>query len=109
MRGENVREYIKVEVFVPEENVVEIVNALNEKDILKDGNYDYVFATSYVTGHFRPIEGSNPHIGEIGIVSEVKEVKMEFRIKSKDFEKVNDILREYHPYEDPIINYIELL
>lgn len=103
------REYIKVEIYIPEENVVEMVNALNEKNILCEGNYDYVFTKTEVRGYFRPIEGAKPHIGEIGVVKEVKEVKMEFRIKSQDFERVNDILREYHPYEEPIINYIELL
>lgn len=103
------REYIKVEVFVPEENVTELVNVLNEKDILKDGNYDYVFSTTPVSGHFRPIEGAKPHIGEIGVVSVVKEVKMEFRIKSKDKDIVNDILISHHPYEEPVINYIQLL
>ncbi|WP_455258428.1 hypothetical protein [Peptoniphilus asaccharolyticus] len=103
------KEYIKVEVFIPEENLVELVNALNEKSILRDGRYDYVFATSHVTGHFRPIEGANPHIGEVGVVSEVKEVKVEFRIRATDMESVKDIIVKHHPYEEPVVNYIELL
>ncbi|EGY80593.1 hypothetical protein [Peptoniphilus indolicus] len=109
LRGDYVREYIKVEVYIPEENVIKLVNALNEEGILRDGNYDYVFATSNVTGHFRPIEGANPYTGEIGVVSEIREVRLEFRIRSAELDFVKDVIKECHPYEEPVVNYLELL
>ncbi|WBW49966.1 hypothetical protein O6R05_08165 [Peptoniphilus equinus] len=101
--------YIKVEVIVPEDSVVGVVNALNETDILNQGNYDYVFQTSRVRGHFRPIEGANPTVGEIGVVSDVDEVKIEFRIRETDLERTDRLLRKIHPYEEPVINYIALM
>lgn len=101
--------YFKVEVFIPEDYVVEFANRLNEEGLLKDGNYDYVFATSKVRGHFRPIEGSSPFIGEIGQVCEVDEIKIEFRIKSCDLDKLKDIVEVVHPYEEPVVNIIELI
>lgn len=101
--------YYKIEVFVPEEYVVEIVNGLNGSNILREGHYDYVFATTKVTGHFRPIEGANPFNGEIGVVHECEELKMEFRIRAEDLEKVKKIIEIKHPYEEPVINVIQLL
>lgn len=101
--------HLKVEIFVPEEYVVNIVNGLNEKDMLKEGNYDYVFATSKVSGNFRPIEGANPFSGEIGVVAKCEEIKMEFRIKSEDLDELRKIIELKHPYEEPVINIMELI
>lgn len=101
--------HLKIEVYVPEEYVVNIVNGLNESNILKEGHYDYVFATTKVKGHFRPIEGANPFLGEIGVVQECDEVKMEFRIREEDLLDVKKIIELKHPYEEPIINIIELI
>ncbi|WP_420836566.1 hypothetical protein [Anaerosphaera multitolerans] len=101
--------FLKIELFIPEEYVVKLANALNENSILKYGNYDYVFTTSKVVGNFRPIEGANPNIGEIGVVSEVDEVKMEFRIVEEDLEEVKKIVELIHPYEEPVVNIIKLV
>lgn len=101
--------YLKIEVFIPKENLVELANSLNEKDILRDGNYDYVFATTNVTGSFRPLEGANPHIGKIGEVSQVEEVKLEFRINRDDLDEFKRTIELIHPYEEPVVNIIELL
>lgn len=101
--------YVKVEVFVPEDYVVNIANALNAKDIIREGCYDYVFGVSNVKGHFRPIDGANPFSGKIGVVNEVDEVKMEFRIKYEDINEVKKIIEREHPYEEPVVNYIALI
>ncbi|EFI41711.1 hypothetical protein HMPREF0629_00335 [Peptoniphilus sp. oral taxon 386 str. F0131] len=103
------QKHLKVEVFIPKEYVVKVANALNERDILKEGHYDYVFALSEVRGHFRPIEGANPFNGEIGVVSELDEVKMEFRIRENDLADVKRIIELNHPYEEPVVNVYELI
>lgn len=102
-------DYIKVEVFVPEADKWKLIDGLNEKEILKDDGYDSVFAESKVTGHFTPLEGSDPDIGKIGEHTTVKEVKLEFRIKASDKDEVYMIIKDKHPYEVPVINFIELL
>lgn len=101
--------HLKIEVFIPEDYVVELANGLNESSFLKDGNYDYVFTTTRVKGHFRPIEGSNPFSGELGVVNECDEVKMEFRIREEDLDEVRKIIEIKHPYEEPVINVIKLI
>lgn len=101
--------FIKVEVFIPPEFVIKLANELNERGLLRQGHYDYAFSTTEVTGHWRPLEGASPYDGEIGVVSEEKEIKMEFRIYEEDLEEVNRIIRMIHPYESPAINYIRVI
>ncbi|MDO5713387.1 MAG: divalent cation tolerance protein CutA [Tissierellia bacterium] len=101
--------YIKVEVYIPEDFVIKLANALNEKDFLKEGNYDYAFATTEVTGYWRPLEEASPYEGEIGVVSKQKEIKMEFRIKEEDMEEVKRTIKMIHPYETPMINYLKVI
>ncbi|WP_297281544.1 hypothetical protein [uncultured Anaerococcus sp.] len=101
--------YIKVEVFVPEEDKWQLIRALNEKEILRDNGYDSVFSETMVIGHFIPLEGSHPDKGEVGKLADVREVKLEFRIKAEDKDLVFGIIKENHPYEVAVINFIELL
>ncbi|MDY3118237.1 MAG: hypothetical protein SOW18_01720 [Peptoniphilus sp.] len=100
--------YLKVEIFVPEDFVVELANHLNEADIFREGNYDYTFSTTKVQGHWRPLEGADPYDGVIGQVQVREEVKMEFRIAEEDREEVQRIIDRIHPYEVPVVNYIPL-
>lgn len=102
-------EYIKVEIYIPEEYVVELANELNENGILLEGNYDYSFSTMSSIGHWRPLEGADPFDGEIGVVSSKEEIKMEFRIRAEDKEEVRRIVDRVHPYETQVMNFIPLL
>lgn len=102
-------EFLKVEVLIPEENVIELANELNEHGLLEEGNYDYAFNTIRVMGHWRPLEGANPYDGEVGVVSQEEEIKMEFRIDAAKREEVHRIIERIHPYEVPVVNYLPLL
>lgn len=108
LRGK-IMEFIKVEVFIPDVDKWKVIDALNKEEILKDDGYDSVFSETPVTGHFTPLEGSDPDIGNIGEHTTVDEVKLEFRIRSYDKDRVDEIIKASHPYEVPMINYIKLL
>ena len=101
--------YVKVEIFVPAENTDDLIAALNEAELLKDGNYDYCYSTMPVKGHFRPLDGANPFIGEVGEIAEVYELKVEFRIKAVDRKIAEMVILEKHPYETPVVNFIGLV
>lgn len=100
--------YIKVEIFIPEKNVEELMNKINSLGVLKDNNYDYSFSETKVVGNFRPLLGANPTIGEIGRRERINESKIEFRIEESALKEVNETILRHHPYEVPVINYIRL-
>lgn len=101
--------FIKVEVFIPSDSKEKLIDALADSGILKYENYDRVYSQTKVLDHFIPLENANPFIGEKKEECEVEEVKLEFRIKAKDKEKVFKIIKENHPYEVAVINFIGLL
>ncbi len=102
-------DYVKVEIFIPEDRVITLANALNDHGYLTQGFYDYAFSTSKVIGRWRPLEGANPYDGKIGVVSEEEETKMEFRLRAEDVKEAVKLIRSLHPYETPVINVIALI
>ncbi len=100
--------YLKVEVYIPEDFEAKLVNELNEHGYLNYNNYDYVYASYKVIGHFRPKEGATPYIGKVGEISKVEEIKIEFRIEKDERENVGNLLTLIHPYEEPVIYFIEI-
>lgn len=101
--------FLKVEVFIPPADQDRLIEALNRAGLLGQGNYDYVFAATEVTGHWRPLEGAEPAIGTIDQLSREKELKLEFRIPADRRDETDTIIRQHHPYEEPAINFIALV
>lgn len=101
--------FLKIEIFIPKEYVVELANELNEHGFLQEGYYDYAFSTTMTMGHWRPLEGARPFDGTIGEVTEKEEIKMEFRIKEEEREEIQRIIDRVHPYEAPVVNFIPLV
>lgn len=100
---------LKVEFFVPANHLEAIIEALNKVELLTEENYDYCYSYTPVKGHFRPLKDANPFIGEVQRIEQVDELKVEFRIQAKAKEEALSIIKEYHPYEVPVINFIKLV
>lgn len=58
--------FVKVEVLLPEEFIVQLRNKLNEIGVLTEGKYDNVISYTIVNGYWRPLEGSTLFDGETG-------------------------------------------
>ncbi|MCL2402958.1 MAG: cytochrome C biogenesis protein [Coriobacteriia bacterium] len=101
--------FVKFEVFLPEQSMEEIRNALNEIGALTVGNYDHVISYYPVTGSWRPMEGSNPFDGSVGEICTGSEYKLEFRCPYEKAVEAKRIIEDIHPYEEPIINIMPLL
>jgi len=98
--------YIKIETFSPFENVQAIIDSITEAGAGKIGNYDHVYTTSEVTGHWRPLVGANPAIGIIGEDETQPEIKIEFLCSSGIVRNVVRAIKNAHRYEKPVINLI---
>lgn len=101
---------LKIETFIPEEYVDELRFELNEIGALTiDGKYDNCMAIYPVRGSWRPIEGANPYLGEIGEICEAEEIKVEFSCRREIIGEAVEVIRRVHPYETPVINVIPMM
>lgn len=75
--------------------------AMGEAGAGKIGNYTHCTFTLKGTGRFKPEEGSDPTIGEIGKLEEVTEERIETVCEGDKLDAVLAAIRKTHPYEEP--------
>ena len=100
--------YFKLEIFIPETHFAELRKALQSVDAGHIGNYDCCLSYSRVTGTWRPLPGTDPFIGDEGVISEEEELKVEVTVKGERLDETVAAIKDVHPYEEPVINVIEL-
>ena len=91
----------KVCFFVPEEHADTVKQALFEAGAGRIGDYDSCCWETLGTGQFRPLTGSDPFIGQQGVVEKVSELKVEMVCADKYIKAAVAALRQAHPYEEP--------
>ena len=99
----------KLEIFIPETHLSVLQKVLQKVDAGHIGNYDSCLSYSRVTGTWRPLEGTDPYIGETGKISEEEEIKVEVTVKPELLRDTVARVREVHPYEEPVINIIPMM
>lgn len=100
---------VKLEVYAPAACADTLREALSEAGAGRVGSYDNVCAVSEVTGHWRPLEGSDPFDGEVGRLSRAAEIKLEMRCPVRLAPAAVAAVRRVHPYEEPVVHVIPLL
>lgn len=71
------------------------------------GDYEQACFEFSVTGQFLPTEGANPHLGAVGEVETVEEVRIEFVAPAAKREAIRAALIKAHPYEEPAYDCVE--
>ena len=69
---------VKIAVFIPEEKVSELRDAVCNAGAGVIGNYSYCSSSSKVTGTYIPNEKANPYEGTHNTLEFVEEIKLEF-------------------------------
>ena len=100
---------VKIDVTVPSENADELRNAICEEGAGIIGNYSFCTISTDCKGTFKPLDNSNPYIGEKNKLEIVNETKIEVVCDIKIVKNVLKRLREVHPYEEPAISIIPLI
>lgn len=98
-------------IYVPESHLEVVKNAMFEKGAGKIGDYSHCAWQIKGTGQFKPLEGSNPHIGFKNVIEKVEEYKVEMVCQKSLITDVIAAMHTAHPYETPayqIINIAEL-
>lgn len=91
--------------YVPESYLEQVKSAIFKSGAGKYEDYDSCCWQTKGLGQFRPLDGSNPFIGEAGIVEKVEEWKVETICKDEVIKDVIDALIKSHPYEEPAYSY----
>lgn len=90
----------KLAVYVPKEDGEKLRTAAGDAGAGSLGNYDHCSFTLSGEGRFRPLEGSDPHIGSKDKLEVVEELKLEFVVEKSKLKYVLDAVLEAHPYEE---------
>ena len=101
--------YVKFVIYVPRDSQEKMVKVLDEAGAGTIGNYSgCTFNTSGI-GTFRPLNDSNPAIGEIGEFAKVDEVRIETIVEEEVLQELIRKAVKMHPYETPAYDIIPLL
>lgn len=100
---------VKIVVFIPEEKVSELRDAVCDAGAGVLGKYSYCTSSAKVSGTYIPNENAEPYIGTQNTLEFVEEIRLEFLCDVKKVKQVVKIIREIHPYEEPEIDIIPLL
>jgi dinuclear metal center YbgI/SA1388 family protein len=92
---------VKLVVFVPETHAEAVRRALSAAGAGHIGRYEACSFSSAGTGRFKPLEGSNPAIGQAGgDLEAVDEIRIEVEVSRWGLSHVLSAVRESHPYEE---------
>jgi hypothetical protein len=100
--------FFKLEIFIPVENVDELLETLASTHAGEIGNYDHCTSITQVQGTYRPLEGANPAVGMVGQLFTGGECKVEVNCREQYLEETIHAVREMHPYEEPVINVLPM-
>lgn len=87
--------------YIPESHLEIVKNALFQQGAGKIGNYDHCCWQTKGEGQYRPLENSNPFLGEKNQIARESEYKVEIICEDHLVDAVINALLENHPYETP--------
>jgi dinuclear metal center YbgI/SA1388 family protein len=99
---------LKLVVFVPENYLDKVKDAVFDAGAGVTGNYDRCSFGTPGTGSFRPGESANPFVGKKGKIHFEREVRFETILYAGLKEKVISALVTAHPYEEPAYDIYSL-
>ena len=98
----------KLVVFVPPDALDAVREALFSAGAGLIGNYERCSWYTEGTGTFRPLEGAEPTVGEMGREERVAELRLETVFPEEAENAVIEALRDAHPYEEPAFDVYSL-
>lgn len=100
---------LKLVFYVPESHLEHVKTALFSVGAGKIGHYDSCCWQVQGQGQFRPLEGSQPFLGNQGVVETICEYKVEMVLEENLMKVALTALLEAHPYETPAYDFYKIL
>lgn len=99
----------KLTVFIPDDALETVKSALFAAGAGKIGNYSDCCWQVKGTGQFKPLAGSQPHIGAQDKIEQVEEWRVEMVVSDIYIHTVIKALKDAHPYETPAYDVIKVI
>ncbi|WP_176509782.1 MULTISPECIES: NGG1p interacting factor NIF3 [Pseudomonas] len=99
----------KLAFFVPASHVEVVKAAVFTAGGGRIGDYDHCAWQTLGQGQFRPLDGSQPFLGQTGQVEVVEEWKVELVVADDLITQVVAALKQSHPYQTPAYEVWRLL
>jgi hypothetical protein len=99
----------KINFYVPETHLDSVKNALFAKGAGRYKAYDQCCWQVRGQGQFRPLENSQPYLGQINQLETVAEYKVEMLCHAALLKDVVLTLINTHPYEEPAYEIYKIL
>ncbi|WP_148862386.1 Nif3-like dinuclear metal center hexameric protein [Marinobacter fonticola] len=94
--------------FVPETHLEQTKQAIFATGVGRIGDYDSCAWQTRGQGQFRPLDGSQPYLGQQGVVEKVDEYKVELVCEDGLVRDAVRALKQAHPYEEPAFEVFRL-
>lgn len=91
----------RINVYIPLSHLEQVKSAMFEAGAGKIGNYEQCCWQVKGQGQFKPGEGSDAFIGELGKLESVEEYKVELVCDQAAIHQVINAMKLAHPYEEP--------
>lgn len=98
----------KLAFYVPVEDAEAVKEAVFVTGAGQIGDYEACCFQTPGTGQFRPLDGASPHIGQVGELERVQELKVELVCEDGLIGEAVAALRAAHPYEEPAFDVWKL-
>ncbi len=98
----------KLGFYVPPSHLETVKTALFAVGAGRIGNYDSCAWQTLGRGQFRPLDGSQPYLGQTGVVETVEEYRVELVCADELLQKAIHALKSSHPYEEPAFDVVKL-
>lgn len=95
--------------YVPESHSEEVKAAIFAAGAGRIGDYDSCCWQVLGQGQFRPLEGSQPYLGQQGVVETVAEYRVELVCDAAHIRAAVEALLAAHPYEEPAWDVVHLV
>ena len=99
---------LKLSVYVNEDHVEELREALCEAGAGEIGNYSECSHRTLGLMNFKPQFGAKPYIGDIGELHEGEEWKLELVLPQSLKKGIEKVLLQVHPYEEPAYDFVKI-
>ncbi len=99
---------LKLVTYVPETHADSVRQALNEAGAGWIGRYDSCSFQVLGQGTFRGLEGTQPHLGNPGVLEKTPEIRLETVVPQSLRERVTQALLQAHPYEEVAFEFFQI-